>query len=243
MNWFDWLSPRPTRAKNARVQPTNPLAGKPLRYLIGSDDPGEGSEDVITEVPYGHPPVKRGISIGYCNLFDEKNTGRYGPYLRDSDTARDYGEGQIDPHGPGWTQNLVAQFYERKRQGFRYIELDNPDAYEIKFVIGAIELAAQYGLKVIAKNPGLMERGAVEYVAHPNIHGIIVERGGSAFYLDQLRRNAGKPDLPVWFVFFGNPRHQADQIALDAKQFRSMGVTYSSAGEYGSSEDILRPRP
>ena len=40
---------------------------------------------------------------------------------------------------------------------------------------GAIELAATYGLKVIAKNPKLVERGAAAYVAHPNVHGIIVE--------------------------------------------------------------------
>lgn len=66
---------------------TNPLAGKPLRYLIGADDPGHGADDVITEVPYDHGIVLRGISVGYCNLFDENNTGAYGPYLSDSDTA------------------------------------------------------------------------------------------------------------------------------------------------------------
>ena len=44
-------------------------------------------------------PVKRGISIAYCNLFDENNTGKYGPYLHTSDTAKQYNEGQIDPRG------------------------------------------------------------------------------------------------------------------------------------------------
>ena len=45
----------------------------------------------------------------------------------------------------------------------------------------AIELAATYDLKVIAKNPGLIGSGAVAYVAHPNVHGIIVERGAGKF--------------------------------------------------------------
>ena len=101
-------------------------------------------------------PVKHGISIAYCNLFDENKTGKYGPYLNSSDTAKQYNEGQIDPRGPGWEKNLREQFARRKNAGFEYIELDNPDAYTIKDVIGAIELAETYGLKVIAKNPGLM---------------------------------------------------------------------------------------
>ena len=62
-------------------------------------------------------------------------------------------------------------------------------------MIGAIDLAASYGLKVIAKNPGLMGRGAAEYVAHANVSGIIVEKGaGGAGDMDALRRKAGKPD-------------------------------------------------
>ena len=104
-------------------------------------------------------PARHGVSIAYCNLFDEHNTGHYGPYLHSSDTAAEYNEGQIDPRGPGWEKNLREQFERRRNQGFEYIELDNPDAYSIKDVIGAIDLAASYGLKVIAKNPGLMEGG------------------------------------------------------------------------------------
>ena len=89
------------------------------------------------------PPTKRGIAIAYCNLFDEENTGKYGPYLHTSDTAEQYGEGQIDPKGPGWEKNLRQQFQRRKRQGFSYIELDNPDAYSVEDVLGAIDLAAE----------------------------------------------------------------------------------------------------
>jgi hypothetical protein len=225
---------------------SNQLIGKPLRYLIGTEGTGVGRDEDVTVVSYNTTqPAKRGISIAYCNLFDEKNTGRYGPYLHTSDTAQQYNEGQIDPRGPGWERNLREQFERRKRQGFEYIELDNPDAYSIKDVIGAIELAASYGLKVIAKNPGLMEAGsaaATAYVGHPNVYGIIVEKGaGNPSGMDTLRRRAGKPSLPVWFVAFGSGRSWAGSVADAAKHYRNMGVTYSSAGEYGNAIDILPP--
>jgi hypothetical protein len=221
----------------------NALEGKPLRYLIGAPGPGPGGDDEVTVVSYDTTqPAKHGISVAYCNLFDELNTGRYGPYLHLSDTAAEYNEGQIDPRGPGWEKNLREQFERRSKQGFAYVELDNPDAYAIEDVIGAIELAASHGLKVIAKNPGLMRGGSTSYVAHPNVHGIIVERGaGGADDMDALRRRAGKPDLPVWFVAFGSGRGLAGSVASVAKQYRNMGVTYSSDGEYGNAVDILPP--
>jgi hypothetical protein len=223
------------------VSGINPLAGKQLRYLIGTDSSGSGRDDEVTEVSYNAGPVRRGISIAYCNLFDERNTRQYGPYLHSSDTAKQYNEGQIDPRGAGWEKNLREQYERRKKQGFEYIELDNPDAYTAKDVIGAIELAASYGLKVIAKNPGLVP-GATAYVAHPNVYGIIVEKGaGGAADMDALRRKAGKPNLPVWFVAFGSGRGWAGSVASSAKQYRHMGVTYSSSGEYGNALDVLQP--
>ena len=223
--------------------PANALAGRRLRYLIGTSASGAGRDGEVTEVSYDtSEPAKRGISIAYCNLFDEKNTRRYGPYLKTSDTAAQYNEGQIDPRGPGWEKNLREQFERRKRQGFAYVELDNPDAYSVNDVIGAIDLAESYGLKVIAKNPLLLEHGATSYVAHPNVYGVIVERGaGAPDDMDALRRRAGKPDLPVWFVAFGSGRKWAGKVASTAKHYRGMGVTYSSAGEYGNAIDILPP--
>lgn len=237
---FEWFR----RLTRPPVQSQNPLAGKPLRYLIGADDPGEGADDVITEVPYGMPPVKRGISIGYCNCFDELNTGQYGPYEDTSDTAKQYQEGQIMADSQGWVRNLDEQFAERKKQGFEYIELDNCDAYNITDVIGAIDRAAAYGLKVIAKNPGLMD-GDIAYGSHPNVYGVIVEKNaGTPSNMDAFRRRIGKPDMPIWFVFFGRQNFGAAMGAnYAARVFRNMGVTYSAKGEYGSSEDILRPQP
>jgi hypothetical protein len=217
------VTPLPSAHHRASAPAADVLGGKPLRYLIGADTSGRGSDNEVTAVSYDTlQPVKRGISIGYCNLFDEHNTGRYAPYLHTSDTAAQYEEGQIDPRGPGWEKNLREQFERRRKQGFEYVELDNSDAYSIKDVIGAIDLAAAYGLKVIAKNPLLLEGGARSYVAHPNVHGIIVEHGaGGADELDALRREAGKPTLPTWFVAFGDGREWADSVADAAKHYRT----------------------
>jgi hypothetical protein len=226
----------------------NPLTGKPLRYRIGTDAHVDGNDGEIIEVSYSSTLKPRhGIAIKYCNLFDENNTGAYGPYLHTSDTAAEYSEGQIDPRGAGWLKNLHEQFGRAKRQGFDYIELDNPDAYSVGEVVGAVDEAARYGLKVIAKNPSLMQQDPLPYVAHTNIHGIIVEKGaGSAHELDSLRRAAGAAKLPVWFVFFGKDgaepaRHAAAQIK--AAGYPNMSVTWDSAREeYGGDiQDVLLP--
>ena len=224
------------------------LEGKPLRYLIGGDDSEEGKDDEVIELSFdADAPPKRGIGIKYCNLLDEnydadKKTGKYGPYATASDVAKQYGEGQIDPNGPGWKKNLTDQFARAKSQGFLYVELDNPDSYSIKPVLGAIDLAQTYGLKVIAKNPGLMDADGKAYVAHANVFGIIVEKdAGTPQEMDALRRAAGKPTIPVWFVYFGKGKAQADTHAAAAKSYKNMGVTYSTVGEYKNATDLLRP--
>ena len=229
-----------------------PLAGKKLRYLIGADHPGKGDADEIVEVGYDcEKPLPGGVSVAYCNLFNEKYSeqsrderDRYGPYLGTSDTAADYGEGQIDPRGAGWRRNLTEQLERRRQQGFEYVELDNPDAYAIADVVGAVDLAERHGLKVIAKNPGLMDGDPLPYVAHRNVHGIVVEKGaGDPQQMDALRRRAGKPDLPVWFVFFdarkggGAGKKAAEEAAALARHYPGMTVTYSPGGEYTVSVD------
>lgn len=165
---------------------TDPLAGKPLRYLIGFGGVPLGEEGAITEVAYDCNTLPRkGMGIGYINLYDENydakhKTGEYGPYLNATGTAAQYDEGVIDPKGAGWLKNLTEQFRRRQKSGFVYIELDNPDAYKWADVKGAIELAATYGLHVIAKNPGACDgphQDMDAYVKHPNVCGIIVEEG------------------------------------------------------------------
>jgi hypothetical protein len=219
--------------------------------MIGANNPGKGNADEVVEVGYDwEKPVPGCISIAYCNLFNEKYSeqsrkerAEYGPYLKSSDTAADYGEGQIDPRGPGWRRNLTEQFERRRKQGFEYIELDNPDAYSVADVVAAVELAESYGLKVIAKNPGLMGGEPLPYVAHRNVCGIIVEKGaGDAHEMDALRRRAGKPDMPVWFVFFdarkeGAGKKAAGEAAKSAQHYSGIHVTYSPRGEYTHSVD------
>ena len=213
------------------------LEGKRLRYLIGANGPQLGHAEEVTVVGYDTGPAQFGVSVGYCNLFDEKNTGRLGPYLHNSDTAAQYGEGQIDPRGPGWEKNLRAQFTRRRRQGFQYIELDNPDAYSMLDVLRAVSLAATYRLGVIAKNPLLVEGNPVPYIQ--NTHGAIVERGaGSPRDMDAVRIKASRPDLPVWFVSFGSGRNWAEAVGRAAVGYKNMWVSYSSKGEYGNSLDI-----
>lgn len=230
----------------------NPLDGKRLRYLIGADadggifiDPG-----AVVVLPYDFKKsVQHPLAVGYCNLFDqrdsydkESNTGDYGPYLPQTDTAEDYDEGVIDPRGRGWGENLAEQFKQRKRQGFQYVELDNPDAYSIGDVIGAIEHAQLYGLKVVAKNPLEMGTNAARaYIAHPNVCGVIVEkRAGGAYDMDVLRRKAGRADLPVWFVSFGTGKNWARGVssAIQTGKYQNMSVSYSARGEYETSQDI-----
>jgi hypothetical protein len=151
-------------------------------------------------------------------------------------------EGQIDPAGPGWMKNLNDQFARAKAQGFTYIELDNPDAYDVADVVGAVARAETYGLKVVAKNPGLVEGDRKSYVAHRNVVGIIVEKdAGTPDEMDALRRSAGKPTLPVWFVAFGGGKAWADKTAQAAGKYRNMGVTYSTKGEYANATDVLVP--
>lgn len=217
----------------------NILEGRPLRYLIGAESAGSGRDGEITVVPYGEPPVRHGISVGYCNSFDEHNTGDYAPYLKSSDTAKEYNERVIDPRGPGWNKNLSEQFARRKKLGFKYIELDNPDAYDIADVVGAIDLAARYRLKVIAKNPELVQDEGERYLRHSNVVGAIVEKdAGDPSSMDEVRRSAGKPDLPVWFVAFGDGLAWAKNVARAAKSYRNMWITYSDHGEYESSRDV-----
>ena len=222
----------------------NELSCKPLRYLIGADDPGAGHDGQIIEVGYDVAvPPTRGIGIAYCNLFDERNSGSYGPYLHSSDTARQYREGQIDPGGPGWERNLREQFECRRRQGFQYIELDNPDAYAWADVSGAYDLAASYGFKVIAKNPVICQN-QLAMMQHPAVVGVIVERGcGTPDEMAILRNRAAKPDLPVWFIYWGKGYDDAVECASLAISYRNMGVTYSAGPkEYSGSKDLLRPR-
>lgn len=226
----------------------------PLRYLIGADELRPRGEDgYVTECGYDVVAApKLGTGIKYGNLFNEKYKdqsaamrARYAPYMHTSDTAEEYGEGQIDPRGQGWNKNLDEQIERAKLQGFRYIEWDNPDAYRVDNVIGAVDRAWGAGLQVIAKNPLLVEGDNTSYLAHPAVVGCVVEQGcGTSNAMEWLRRAAYKPLLPVWFVCFGAKGKTWAEDRADVireHEFLHMGVTWSSEGEYENSVDILQP--
>ena len=96
---------------------------------------------------------------------------------------------------------------------------------------------------MIAKNPVICENG-LAMMQHPAVVGAIVERGcGTPDEMAILRNRAAKPDLPVWFVYWGKGYDDAVECARLATPYRNMGVTYSAGlKEYSGSKDLLRPR-
>jgi hypothetical protein len=227
----------------------------PLRYLIGADRDPTGKAGCVTEYGYDVTASVRenGQSIKYGNMFFEKWADEpaqrewYAPYLHDSDTARKYQEGQIDPKGPGWLRNIDDQIARAKGQGFTIMEWDNPDAYGAQVSISVLTRAWETaGLFAVAKNPGLIEDDNIGYIAHPAVCGIIVERGaGAVSQMHGYRRAAGKPTLPIWFIAFGEDGGYDWAVSkagiIRDNGFVAMGVTYSR-GEYNESVDILVPK-
>lgn len=215
----------------------NLFTGKRLKYLIGSDSvPMMQYPGYSVEVGYDCYDRPYGPAIKYCNLFDENNTGSYGPYLNTSDTAAQYQEGQIDPKGLGWHKNLEDQFNKALSAGFRFLELDNPDAYDLEDVIKVIDWARSLGFRIIAKNPGICTGDKEQYVS--KTEAIIVERdAGSPTDMEGLRDS---PSKVVWFVSFGDGLSWAKKTAseINKKGLANMFVSYSEKGEYEVSEDI-----
>jgi hypothetical protein len=208
-----------------------------------------GESGYITEVGYDAPrPSDVGESWLYGNLFNEKYAEQseaerayFGPYLDTSDTAQEYNEGQIDPNGKGWLRNLDMQISKCVGMGFSVIELDNPDAYLTRDVLRAVDYVANHGLETFAKNPMLCG-DPVAYVAHPSVITCVVEYGaGTAELMDLLRREAGKPTLPVRFVAFGDGLAwaQSKALTISRNNYRDMSVSYSEVGEYCTSTPVI----
>jgi hypothetical protein len=231
------------------------LSGLRCRYLIGADVPGVNSDDgqvgafTVKSYDATKPPTK-GVGGKYVNLFDEKNSRHYGPYLHSSDTAHQYDEGQCDPKGPGFWRNFTDQLNRAKAEGFTILgDVDNRDAYHNDVVLKVYDQAHAAGLWVICKNPGTsdLDEDSTPLLRHPAVVGAIIEmdREFVAHNIEHMRAAAGRPDLPVWFVGFsdsGLGRAQRIAAEIKAKHYINIGVTYSSSSEeYGSSKDILVP--
>lgn len=214
----------------------DPKMFKPLRYLIGASYEMNGIDGQIVELDYdSNYKIPLGDTWGYGNFFDEKNSGRYGPYLHDSDTADEYNEGQIDPHGRGWLHNIDDQIKRRLQAGITTMEFDNCDAYSSETILHAYDHIQYRGVRVVAKNPALLD-DSIMLVAHDSVVAVVVERGaGQPASMDRVRRLANKPELPIYFVFFRQRTLAfAKHIAVLAKPFVNMGVSWS-LGEYDQS--------
>jgi hypothetical protein len=229
------------------------LAGKPLRYLIGAED-APPTAGCVVEAPYRVPPPPGGI--WYLNCFDQRDSykqgrGEYGPYREPTKTSGDYNEGIVDPAGPRWLAHIDEQLARVPPGGV--VEWDNItdliDLTSLQIVLDLYDRTAQRGISIIAKNPGDLGRAdAIRLLEHPAVVGTIVERGaGCAVQMHAMRVAAGKPDLPVRFVAFGDGKAWAQSMAasIRAHGYADMGVTYDSAAEeYGGAiEDIQLPAP
>jgi peptidoglycan hydrolase-like protein with peptidoglycan-binding domain len=225
---------------------TSPLAGKPLRYLIGADNvtahPGYAVEGA-----YGEKPPPGGI--WYLNLYDQtdgydakNNTGNYAPYLSATDTSREYGEGRVDPTGAGWLKLIYDELHPV--QAGDTVEWDNCDGYPIEAVLDAYNRTKAGFINIVAKNPT-----ETWQVSPASVVGAIIENGdATAASMHALRIAAGKPELPLRFVAFDDGdggEAWARQVAADAKRLNliDVGVTYDSAKEeYGGEvTDLLLP--
>jgi hypothetical protein len=164
-----------------------------LRYLIGKDaDPG--TDDSITVIGYdATTPPKNGVK--YCNLLDEKNTGKYGPHVP-SDTGAKFNEPAPDPDKPGFWENLREQLDRAKSQGFTSVELDNLDTYTASVALLCFNEARERGLTVWVKNPFLVDGDSAALMRHPAAWGAIVEPDCGTPAEMQAIRNG----LPVYFV-------------------------------------------
>lgn len=224
---------------------TSPLAGKPLRYLIGKDsDPGV--DGCVTVIGYDAQEMPaHGIGAGYINPRDEHNTGRFGPYLPADDISAQYDEPAPIFDTDGFWSNFRPQISKWASKGARFDEVDNLDTYSVNSALKMFNEVQAKGLAVLVKNAAIVDGDQKQLLIHPAAAMVIVEKdcGLPASY-DSMRRAAGKPDLPVRFVAFGDGRAWAQQVAqqIKAAGYLDMGVTYSASGEYGSSEDILLPK-
>lgn len=239
----------------------NPFSTLPLRYLIGADateiQPASG---YATELPYDFPKYLLDLNsnllrpvIGYVNSLDEEfdqsifgPKARYGPYVH-GDTASDWDEGQMVGGSPGFMRCLVDQFRRWQKLKTDAIEIDNLDSYLLRQCMKMFDLASEeFGLKLIAKNIVNVEGDHVQLLAHPAVVGAIVEAGcGTCDQMQDLRKLAGKPDLPIWFVSNRKERHWADQrvSVLQHNDYKNMSVSWcASSDDYSIFTTLFKPR-
>jgi hypothetical protein len=223
----------------------SPFALLPLDYLIEVDD-APGTPGRVTEPGYGVERAPLAPWIMYGNLRDQEKRNEFAPYLGRGDVddiGREYGERLPDPAGAGFWTLIDKQINRAMSLGARCIEWDNLDSHNVTIALRVFDRTATPRLGVAVKNPGLVDGDQAALIRHPAAQIVIVEEGaGTPAEMDALRRAAGKPDMPVRFVFYGDDRKAARQCAQQASAFSDMGVTFSPGDEYGHSEHLLLPR-
>jgi peptidoglycan hydrolase-like protein with peptidoglycan-binding domain len=225
-----------------------PLAGLPLRYLIGkSNDTGESG--AATEVGYD-ATTKPGLGIAsfYANARQEEKGRKPGIDYIDppDDIEEEYGEPAPVFGTAYFWQNLATQWRKWKALGFTLGEIDNLDTYTVPQADQMLDAAVQEGLRVLVKNPHMVGGGdPVSLLRHAGCAGLIIEESDTtAKKLDDMRRAAGKPDLSIRVVSYEEEgRAWADKIAAEATALGLLdfGVTNSPSGEYETHFNIMRP--
>lgn len=225
----------------------SPFAGKPLDYLIAVDgalgiaghiiEPGYGVERAPAAAPW----------IMYGNMRDQEGGRKYPPYLADGDNddiGRRYGEPAPDPAGAGFWRLINLQLDRAQGLGAPAIEWDNLDTYNVVTALKVFDLTWQRALYVAVKNPNLVSGKSSDLIRHPAAAIVIVESGaGEPAEVDALRHGAGKADIPLRFVFYGDDRNDAEDCARVAADLSDVGVTFDpSGGEYRAAEHLLIPR-
>lgn len=220
------------------------LAGQPLRYLIARDSDA-GVTGMVTVIGYGADSLPVG-GAGYINCRVENGGRRDGILYIDppDDIEREYGEPAIVFTTLSFWDNFDPQVAKWKRLGAPAVEIDNLDTYDVAAALKMFDQVAKASMGVLVKNAAIVDGDQKALLAHPAAAMVIVERDcGTAAAYEALRRAAGKPDMPIRFVAYGDGRQWAQQVAqqIKAAGYADMAVTYSPDGEYGSVEHILLP--
>lgn len=220
------------------------LAGQPLRYLIARDSDA-GVTGMVTVIGYGADSLPVG-GAGYINCRVENGGRRDGILYIDppDDIEREYGEPAIVFTTLSFWDNFDPQVAKWKRLGAPAVEIDNLDTYDVAAALKMFDQVAKASIGVLVKNAAIVDGDQKALLAHPAAAMVIVEQDcGTPAAYEALRRAAGKPDMPIRFVAYGEGRPWAQQVAqqIKAAGYTDMAVTYSPDGEYGSVEHILLP--
>ena len=215
------------------------LDGMQLRYLvdISSADGNVFPDNEITVLGKGWDRgIGKGIPAKLIDLLDSEKDGTFGPY---------HDDGVPDAAGTGYWKNIHWQLEKAQRQRFNLAVLDNMENEHFKLfeLKRAIDVVLTYKMGVLLKNPEKINENPISLVEHINTFGIIVEENcGTPVSMDKLRRDAHKPDLPVWFVGRSFADEWVRHTAIDAVHYHHMGVSISNEMTWLSSRDILLPK-